>query len=304
MRPYNITVIGKSGQLARALSKFNADDRYNIKCYGRDVIDLTKGVKKLSNFINNLESTDIVINSAAYTAVDEAEREPELAMKVNSEAPGVLARLCLNSEIPFIHISTDYVFNGKNKKPYQVNDLTEPLGVYGASKLAGEKAVLSVGGFGFIMRTAWVYDGTGKNFLTTILKVANKSKSINIVNDQFGRPTYSGHLAEAILQTVPKIISKKIKSRIFHITGSGEVTNWAEFAKEIYRKTQETRINNIFVNEIPSSQYPTPAKRPAYSVLDLSIYESNFEIKLPDWREGLEKALKEWDGIRINSKSS
>ena len=95
-----------------------------------------------------------------------------------------------------------------------------------------------------------------------------------------------------------------IKSRIFHITGSGEVTNWAEFAKEIYRKTQETRINNIFVNEIPSSQYPTPAKRPAYSVLDLSIYESNFEIKLPDWREGLEKALKEWDGIRINSKSS
>lgn len=300
MRPYDITVIGNRGQLARALSKFDADDRYNIKCYGRDVVDLASDMKKLSNFINNLENTDIVINSAAYTAVDEAEREPEVAMKVNSEAPGVLARLCLNREIPFIHISTDYVFNGQNKKPYRVNDLTDPLGVYGSSKLAGEKAVLSVGGCGFIMRTSWVYDGSGKNFLTTILKLANKRKSINIVNDQFGRPTYSGHLAEAILHAVPKIISKTINPRIFHISGSGEVTNWAEFAKEIYRKTQENRINDIFINEIPSSEYPTLAKRPAYSVLDLSIYESNFGIKLPDWREGLEQALKEWDNILIN----
>ena len=274
-------VIGKTGQLARAIIREGEVIGHQIMALDRAALDLTTSTKNIETAIAELPSDlDGLILAAAYTAVDAAETDSEQAFAVNSTAPGVIAKACAKHSLPIVHISTDYVFNGKASRPYQPNDDTDPLGIYGASKLDGEIAVLNSGARAIILRTSWVYDGEGKNFLTTMLKLAKSRDKISVVADQFGRPTYAGHLAMAALKTA-EYLSKNntIQSGIHHVTNGGEIISWAEFAKFIFQsKSIKTNIS-----EIPTSDYPTPAERPAYSALntDCLLYTS------PSPRDGL-----------------
>ncbi len=295
MTALNICVIGQAGQLARALASRSKMSSHNIQCYGRNALDLTSEYDAIAQFIGRLNKADIIINAAAYTAVDNAEDDKATAYQVNAEAPGMLAKLCSSRKIPFVHVSTDYVFNGKKSSPYLINDPTEPLGVYGASKLAGEQAVLKAGGHSAILRTSWVYDGTGKNFFTTMLRLAQERKELSVVSDQFGRPTYAGHLADAVLCTAEALARRdKAVAGIFHVSGRGDIVHWADFAKSIFEISRGHRAHDVVVNEITSADYPTRAKRPNYSALDVSHFEETLQMKLHDWRDGLKEAYYEW----------
>jgi len=295
MMPLNIAVIGQTGQLARALTSRARTTPHKLTCYGRDALDLTCEPDQVTQFINSINNVDVIINAAAYTAVDKAEDDAIMAFKVNAETPGTFAKICAEKNIPFIHISTDYVFNGQSSAPYKPNEPTDPLGVYGASKLAGEEAILESAGRASILRTSWVYDGTGQNFFTTMLRLAQDRSELNVVSDQFGRPTYAGHLADAALRTAEVLQAGGADaSGVFHVSNSGKNIHWADFASSIFAVSRAYITHDINVNGITSAQYPTRAKRPAYSVLDITRFEKTFQMKLPDWREGLKEAVAEW----------
>lgn len=295
MKPaLKVLVIGESGQLAGAL-KDRDSSQIKITNLNRKQLDLSWKKEQIISCLTLLEKPDVLINAAAYTAVDNAEVDEEMALKLNSKSPTYIAEYCSQHNIPFIHISTDYVFNGRNTMPYKVTDATSPLGAYGRSKLAGEKSILGVKGRNIIIRTSWVYNGAGKNFFTTMLKLARDRREIGVVNDQFGRPTYAGHLANAILNVCDSLASgRETTSNIFHVSDGGEVISWADFAREIFKVSRSSLSHDVLVNEISTEQYPTPAKRPAYSALDISLFEKEFNLSLPHWRVGLEEALKEW----------
>lgn len=295
MSAINVGVIGRTGQLARALGEKSVANAFNIKCYGREYIDLSSPAERISDFVNSLDEIDVLINAAAYTKVDQAEDDVTLANLVNAESPGVLSKSCADRGIPMVHISTDYVFSGQKTMPYEVTDTTNPLGVYGSSKLAGEKFVLNENKRSVVLRTSWVYDGVGKNFFTTMLNLAKTSDTVGVVSDQFGRPTYAGHLANATLQVANLLtLGKVLKSGVFHVSGNGEIIHWAKFAKSIFEMTQSHRTNTIAVNNILSSEFPTKAERPSYSALDNSFFEQEFQFNIPNWREGLKEAYVEW----------
>lgn len=301
MRP-NILVFGKTGQLARALAK--QIRFYNCKAVfiDRATCDLSGTTDSIKKFIKNHHRLDAVIIAAAYTNVDLAETEPKKAFAVNEQACAAIATGCKELDIPLVHISTDYVFDGEGHEPYLPHHQTAPLGVYGASKLAGEKAISQSGCRAVILRTSWVFDGTGKNFLTTMLRLGKTHNNLRVVNDQIGRPTYAGHLAQATLTAVNSLIKQQPNiTGIFHVSGSGAPLSWATFAEEIFLKSHE--INRpIKIIGIPSSEYPQPASRPKYSVLDLSLFEDMFDLTLPDWKLGLSEALNDRKVIRDNVK--
>lgn len=295
MKLLNVAVIGRNGQLAKALDNKTVLAGYSIRCYGRDTLDLTSSEPVISEFTESLEVAEVLINAAAYTAVDCAEDDEEVAFQVNAKAPAFLAKACARRGIPFVHISTDYVFDGTNTVPYKIDDPTQPLGVYGASKLAGEKAILDIGGKAAILRTSWVYDGQGQNFLTTMLRLAQDRSKLGVVSDQFGRPTYAGHLADAALRVSEELATGNANAEgLFHVSNTGDVIHWAEFAKSIFEVTQLARQHGITVDEITSAEFPTRARRPSYSALDTSHFEDTFNMKLPDWRAGLKSAIDEW----------
>ena len=298
----HITIIGKTGQLARALSRECAQTGLTATPHGRSKLDLKSPPDLIEKYIDNLE-TDVIIIAAAYTAVDTAESEEEIALAINALAPAAIARACAKRDIALVHISTDYVFQGLSKTPYPVNAVPDPLNAYGRSKLAGETAVLDAHARTAVLRTSWVYDGIGKNFVTTMLKLGAERDRINVVSDQMGRPTFAGHLARACLQIAQALISDNSqKTRgYYHVTDSGPPISWACFATEIFTQTQETLGHKVHVDPIPSSAYPTAAKRPAYSALDLSRFEHRFGA-LPHWREGLEQSLKEWSATKNNNR--
>ena len=291
----HIVVIGKTGQLARALSAQAGQLGYEVTSYGRDACDLSASEDEIRAFAKTLPQCEAIIMAAAYTAVDAAEDDIDAAFQVNGVAPGVFAELCHVRSIPIIHVSTDYVFAGNAKAPIKPDEPTDPINVYGRSKLAGEQAVLNSGARAAILRTSWVFDGTGKNFLTTMLRLAQTRDQLSVVADQIGRPTYAGHLAGACFVALNMLAENAhLQGGIYHVSGTGLETTWADFAKAIFSATKDTRAHIVNVTPIPSSDYPTPAKRPAYSVLDTRDFEQSFNIALPSWHDGLSAALQAW----------
>jgi dTDP-4-dehydrorhamnose reductase len=232
---------------------------------------------------------DVIVNCAAYTAVDQAEREPDKARSINATGPSNLAQAAKRAGIPLIHISTDYVYPGTNRVPYRETDATGPSSVYGKTKLEGEQAVMQAAGQAIIIRTSWLYSEFGKNFVLTMLRLGRERDQLGVVMDQIGCPTYAGDLAIAII-TILKTLSIRpltvTGTRIYHFCNTGEVS-WFDFAREIFGYA------GLPCTALPlrTDQYPQPAARPAYSVLDTSRIREEFGILIPDWKTSLVKCL-------------
>lgn len=224
------------------------------------------------------------INCAAYTSVDKAETEKEMAFQINATAAGELAAVCKKYDTRFIHISTDYVFDGNGSVAHKESDQTGPVNMYGASKLAGEKATIANNEQAVIIRTSWVYSSYGKNFVKTMLRLMSERESIAVVNDQFGCPTYAADLATAILTILS--CHKQLIAGIYHYSNKG-VTSWYDFALEIKNLTG----SKCQVNPISTDGYPTAAKRPPYSVLATEKIQQAFDLTIPDWRDSLKKCI-------------
>ncbi|BAY81023.1 dTDP-4-dehydrorhamnose reductase [Calothrix parasitica NIES-267] len=286
----SILLIGCNGQVGTQLKK--ALQAYsNLIAVARPEVELAQP-ETIRNLIEQWEP-QIIINAAAYTAVDKAENEPELVNKINAVAPRILAEEANKSQALLIHISTDYVFDGKSNRPYQENDLTNPLSIYGETKLAGEQAVNSICSNYLILRTAWVYGSGGKsNFVKTMLRLGAQKSELKVVSDQIGSPTWATDIA----QTIATLITKdEPKSGIYHYTNSG-VASWYDFAVAIFEEAKllgfPLKIQRVV--PIPTSEYPTPATRPSYSVLNCAKISSLMESYPPHWRESLRKMLKEF----------
>jgi dTDP-4-dehydrorhamnose reductase len=229
------------------------------------------------------------INCAAYTAVDKAESEQEIAYQVNAEGPRILAAACKKNNTWFIHISTDYVFNGQSPEPYKENAPTDPVNLYGASKLKGEQLCLETDPNAIIIRTAWVYSSFGKNFVKTMMKLMQDRPAINVVSDQVGSPTYAADLAKCIMEIVANCHLQVVnwKPGIYHYSNQGRIS-WYDFAVAI----KELTGSACAVNPIPTEQYPTPAKRPSFSLLDTSKIQQTFHCTIPEWKESLQQCIK------------
>ncbi|EKT4098583.1 dTDP-4-dehydrorhamnose reductase [Stenotrophomonas maltophilia] len=238
----------------------------------------------------------IVVNAAAYTAVDRAEQEVDAAFAANAQAPGVIARWCAAHGVPFVHYSTDYVFDGQGTVPYHEDEPTAPLGVYGTSKRDGEDAVRAAGGRHLIFRTAWVYASHGANFLRTMLRVGAERDQLRVVADQMGTPTPAALIADVTAQALQH---PGQLSGTWHLTASGQ-TSWHGFAEAIFAESLAAGVlvKAPSVEAIPSSEYPTPAKRPAWSVLDNRKLQQDFGIVLPVWQDGLKRVIGEVAAIR------
>ena len=279
---HKILITGSNGQLGKELKRLeNSFPQFNFIFLSREDLPIHH-YELVRNFFKGYQP-QFLINCAAYTAVDRAESEKELAFQVNGESVGVLAAVCKEYQTKFIHISTDYVFDGTATVPYKEDSLTNPQSVYGASKLEGEKEALRFNPDSIIIRTSWVYSEFGKNFVKTMLKLMNEREELNVVSDQFGSPTYAADLAEAILQIIS---SGQWHPGIYHYSNEG-IISWYEFAVAV----KELSGNICKVNPIPTSQYPTPAKRPAYSVLDKTKIQSAFSVRIKDWKASLETCL-------------
>lgn len=233
----------------------------------------------------------LVVNAAAYTAVDRAEGERDAAWRANAEAPGVIARWCAAAGVPLVHYSTDYVFDGQGSRPYREDDATAPLGVYGESKLAGEDAVRAAGGRHMIFRTAWVYASHSANFLRTMLRVGAERDVLRVVADQVGTPTPAALIADVTAQALQH---PGALSGTWHLTAAGE-TSWHGFAEAIFAEAVAAgKLSRApTVEAITTAEYPTPAKRPAYSHLDVARIQSDFGVVLPSWQDGLKRVIAE-----------
>ncbi len=282
-----IIVTGKNGQvgweLARTLSPLG-----RIVAVDVDEVDFTKP-ESIRSFVRSISDLRLIVNPAAYTNVDGAEDAPGPTKQINTDAPAVLAEESKRLGIPMIHYSTDYVFDGKKETPYLESDPTGPLGVYGRTKLDGELAVCSINPRHLVFRLCWVYGSRGKNFFLTMLRLARQGTIPNVVNDQFGAPTWSRMIAEATAVAAVKILDKTDFDRwgVFHLAAGG-LTSWHEFASEIFRRANERfSLENAEPHGIPSAEYPTKAVRPRFSGLCTEKTSETFGIKLPDWREQL-----------------
>lgn len=276
-----LLVFGKTGQVARELQRIAPDAAY----LGREEADLLNPAACAAAIAAH--DADAVINAAAWTAVDKAETEEAAATVVNGDAPTAMAQAAAAKGIPFLHISTDYVFNGTGDQPFTPDHLTGPLGAYGRSKLKGEEGVRAAGGKHLILRTSWVVSAHGSNFVKTMLRLGRERESLNVVADQIGGPTPASAIAKALL-TASRAMSDGAPGGTHHFSGAPD-TSWAEFARAIMREAGLA----CRINDIPTSGYPTPARRPLNSRLDCSAFEKAFGIPRPDWREGLAAIVKE-----------
>lgn len=279
-----ILVTGASGQLGQAIQFIASDytDCQFIFASSTD-LDITDQEKVALFFDNN--PIGFCINAAAYTAVDKAESEQEKAASINVLGPGNLAIACKKHKVKLIHISTDFVFDGSSDKPYLETDAASPINVYGKTKRDGEKAIMDHLEEYFIVRTSWVYSQFGNNFMKTMLRLASERDSLNVVNDQMGSPTNAVDLAKAVLAIIR---SDNTKYGIYNFSNEG-IASWYDFAKEIFN------INDICieVNPIPTEAFPTPARRPKYSVLDKTKIKETFNIEIKSWQEALEQTLNQ-----------
>ena len=279
-----ILVTGANGQLGKELRVLASGfSDYRFLFVTKEDLNI-ENVDAVEKYLSN-RSINFCINCAAYTAVDKAETENESAFSINAAAVANLAKVCHENKTQLIHISTDYVFDGTASQPYKETDKTNPVSIYGKSKLQSETFAIQNCPAAIIIRTAWLYSSFNANFVKTMLRLMKEKDSINVVNDQFGCPTYAADIALAIMQI---IISDKSKENpgIYHYTNA-RVTNWYEFAVAIKNITK----SNCTVNPISTAQYPTAAKRPAYSVLDTSKIKDVFALSIPDWEDSLQKCL-------------
>ena len=280
-----VLVTGANGQLGKSLQQIASDfsGRYRFLFTDVDTLDITDlaAVRRTVQ----AENVDFLINAAAYTAVDKAESDVDFAYLLNEKAVANLATAVKETGAFFIHISTDYVFDGQSSIPYRTTDTPNPTSVYGKSKLAGETAIVQSGCRGAIVRTAWLYSPYGNNFVKTMLRLADTKEFINVVSDQTGCPTLALDLARFLMAVIAHDGATE-GLKCYHFTNKGRIT-WFDFASKIIRQAGKT----CPVRPIPTSSYPTPATRPAFSVLDLSESEAFFEI--PDWKESLTKVLPE-----------
>ena len=278
-----ILVTGANGQLGQCLQKISSQfEEFEFIFTDSETLDITNKEEVNDFFWQN--APDFCINAAAYTAVDLAETDIEKAFLVNADGAENLAEACAENNAQFIHVSTDYVFDGENNLAYTEEDFTNPLGVYGASKLAGDELALEVNPCSVILRTSWVYSEFGKNFVKTMLSLFATKDELNIVADQFGQPTNANDLAEAIMKIIK---SEKITPGIFNFSNLGRIS-WFDFAEKI-AELSEAKIK---LNAIETSQYPTPAKRPKNSVLDLDKISKTYGIQLKPWEESLEDCVQ------------
>ncbi len=275
-----ILVFGKTGQVATELQR-----QAPVTALGRAEADLTDPAACAEAI--RAHAPRAVINAAAYTGVDKAEEEPDLAHAVNATAPGAMAEACADLGVPFLHVSTDYVFDGSGTAPWRTDDATGPLGVYGASKLAGEQAVRAAGGPHAILRTSWVFSAHGANFVKTMLRLSETRDALSVVGDQIGGPTPAADIAATLLQ-MGNAMAGGQGGGTYHYAGAPD-TSWAGFARETF--AQATRA--VTVTDIPTTDYPTPAQRPLNSRLDCALLETDFGIPRPDWAAGLAAVLKE-----------
>ena len=278
-----ILVTGANGQLGQCLQKISSQfEEFEFIFTDSETLDIT--IKEEVNDFFWQNAPDFCINAAAYTAVDLAETDVEKAFLVNADGAENLAEACAENNAQFIHVSTDYVFDGENNLAYTEEDFTNPLGVYGASKLAGDELALEVNPCSVILRTSWVYSEFGKNFVKTMLNLFATKEELSIVADQFGQPTNANDLAEAIMKIIK---SEKITPGIFNFSNLGRIS-WFDFAEKI-AELSEAKIK---LNAIETSQYPTPAKRPKNSVLDLDKISKTYAIQLKPWEESLEGCVQ------------
>lgn len=276
-----VLVFGQSGQVARELQRFEG-----VTALGRAEADLSDPAACAAIIAET--QAEAVINAAAYTAVDKAEIDTKEAFRVNAEAPAAMAEAAAKRGIPFLHISTDYVFDGTGETPWREEDPTGPMSTYGASKLQGEEGVRAANGTHAILRTSWVVSAHGSNFVKTMLRLGAEREALSIVADQIGGPTPARAIAAALMEMARQLKDDPGKSGTYHFAG-GPDTSWAGFAAEIFAQAALP----CRVTEIPTSEYPTPATRPLNSRLECSKVNKIFNISRPDWRLGLAEILSE-----------
>ena len=277
-----LLVFGRTGQVATELARLAPDARF----LGRDEADLSDPAACAAAIL--AARPQAVINAAAYTAVDRAESEAGLAGLVNAEAPAAMARAAAELGVPFLGISTDYVFDGAGDRPWREDDATGPLGVYGASKLAGEQGISAAGGQWAVLRTSWVFSAHGANFVRTMMRLGAERDELRVVTDQHGGPTPARDIAATCLAMIAAMQGDRAKGGIYHYSGAPDTT-WAGFARAIMAETGLT----CRVTDIATTDYPTPARRPGNSRLDCSAIARDFGIPRPDWRVGLADAVRE-----------
>jgi len=292
-----ILVTGKNGQLGKSINKVvnsevetnNNLNSHNFVFVGREELDLNSE-SNIGHYFDSSDKFDIIINCAAYTAVDKAEEELELANQVNHLAVKQLAEVAKTQQAKLIHISTDYVFDGESDKPYTEADATNPINIYGRTKLAGEKALQeTMPTDAIIIRTSWVYSEYGNNFVKTMLRLGKERDELSIVSDQIGSPTYATDLANAILDTMQNKAFKEVgqETQVYHYSNAGEIS-WYEFAKEIF----ELESIPCVINPITTDQYPTPAKRPKNTLMGKDKITETFGVNTPDWTESIQACIK------------
>jgi dTDP-4-dehydrorhamnose reductase len=281
-----ILVFGQTGQVASEIARLVPDAVF----LGRRKLSLAEAGTARSAIHRHLP--EAVINASAYTAVDKAESEPIEASQLNQSAPGEMAEACAELNIPFVHVSTDYVFDGSGKRPFQPDDPSGPLNTYGRTKLAGEDAVREVGGVYTILRTSWVFSSHSNNFVKTMLRLSETHDHLRIVADQIGGPTPAADIAKACLTIAERLKKVPAHTGTYHFSGAPDVS-WANFARELFRQAGR----DVTVEDIPTSAYPTPAERPKNSRLNCDSL-SVFGLERPDWREGLSKVLHELGALK------
>ena len=287
-----ILVVGAEGQVARALRERAADAPVAVVARGRPALDLAAPATILAALDEVRPAA--VVNAAAYTAVDRAESEEDAAFAINAGGVGVLARAAAERGIPLVHLSTDYVFDGTKDGPYVETDATGPAGAYGRTKLAGEEAVKAAGGPALVCRTAWVYSPFGHNFVKTMLRVAATRDTLRVVDDQHGNPTSALDIADAILALVARAGADGWPSGedvVLHLAGTGETT-WCRLARKVFEVSGMLGGPSAAVEAIATSEYPTPARRPANSRLDTTRLRHRYGIALPRWEESVEAVVR------------
>ena len=275
-----ILVFGRTGQVATELQALAPEALF----LGRDAADLSD--PEVCAAAIEAHAPTAVINTAAYTAVDKAEEEEALATVINGAAPGAMARACAARAIPFVHISTDYVFDGTGTRPWHPQDPVAPQNAYGRSKLAGEQAIAAAGGTHAILRTSWVFSAHGANFVKTMLRLSETRDALNVVEDQIGGPTPADAIAAACLRIASGLAEAPGKAGVYHFSGAPDAS-WKDFATEIFARAGR----QVAVTGIPTTQFPTPASRPLNSRMDCSATQAAFGVPRPDWRAGLDRAL-------------
>jgi dTDP-4-dehydrorhamnose reductase len=297
-----IAVTGREGQIARSVIERGKASGYDIRAIGRPQLDLAGDPQEIARALKD-SLPDVILSSAAYTAVDRAETEIDNAFAVNERGAAAVATAAASLRVPLIHISTDYVFDGSKPAPYVEDDPTGPTSVYGVSKLAGEQAVLAAHPNTAVLRTAWVYSPFGANFVKTMLRLAADLDEVAVVADQFGNPTSALDIADAVLRIASNLTSSNDAGArgIFHLTAQGEAS-WAEFAEAIFAASASIGGVTARVRPISTAEYPTPARRPANSRLNCEKLRQVHGAQLPDWRSSLPDVVRRLVAQSVDSK--